>query len=131
MKKPPDRRGYETRDWDFWTVTKIGSGIVAVVILSHFAVGLVLHHYMTKPGNPGASLEREASLPPEPRLQINPAEDLKAMRRDEEAILNSSGRVDRVQGIVRIPIERAIDLTVQRGLPARIRTSQNQGDTTR
>jgi hypothetical protein len=54
---------------------------------------------------------------PEPRLQVAPEVDLAALRAREGLELNTYGWIDRKAGIVRIPIERAMDLTVRRGLP--------------
>jgi hypothetical protein len=54
---------------------------------------------------------------PEPRLQVAPEVDLAALRAREEAELNSYGWIDKQAGIVRIPIERAMELMAQRGLP--------------
>lgn len=56
---------------------------------------------------------------PEPKLQVRPRDDLKALRAEEDALLDHYGWVDRKSGVVRIPIERAIELTAERGLPAR------------
>jgi hypothetical protein len=39
------------------------------------------------------------------------------MRAEEDASLNSYGWVDKEQGVVHIPIERAMDTVVERGLP--------------
>ncbi len=58
-------------------------------------------------------------LPPEPRLQTDPRGDLLKMREDEDRILHSYGWVDRNGGIVRIPIERAMELSLQRGFKSR------------
>jgi hypothetical protein len=58
-------------------------------------------------------------VPPPPRLQTYPFTDLKSYRRQESELLDRYGWVDRNAGIVRIPIERAIELTAERGLPAR------------
>ena len=67
------------------------------------------------------AVEQQNRMPPEPRLQTNPREDLRVMREREEAILNSYG-LDRDTGAVRIPIEIAMKLTVERRLlPARRR----------
>jgi hypothetical protein len=66
-----------------------------------------------------AGLPQRNQLPPEPRLEANPQKDLLALRRQEDALLNDYGWVDRPKGIVRIPIERAIELTAKRGLPSR------------
>ena len=60
----------------------------------------------------------QPQLPPEPRLQISPSEDWAEMLRREQAVLNSYAWVDRSRCIVRIPIERAMELIAQRGLPA-------------
>ena len=58
-------------------------------------------------------------LPPEPRLQVNPRGDLANLRRAEDQVLDSYGWVDRNAGIVRIPIEQAMKLMVERGVPTR------------
>ncbi len=62
---------------------------------------------------------QEHRVPPEPRLQTNPREDLRDLRASEDAILNGYGWVDRNNGIVHIPIDEAMKLTLQRGLPVR------------
>ena len=58
-------------------------------------------------------------LPPEPRLQTNPRQDLHDMRSAEDAMLTSYGWIDKDAGVARIPIAEAMTLTVKRGLPAR------------
>lgn len=50
------------------------------------------------------------SLPPEPRLQIDSKGDLKAYLQREGRILSSYGWVDRKNKVVRIPIQRAMEL---------------------
>ena len=65
------------------------------------------------------AVTHEQRLPPEPRLQTNPREDLADLRRAEDRVLDSYGWVDKDAGIVRIPIDEAMRLTVERGLPAR------------
>jgi|SRR5579875_1597738 len=56
-------------------------------------------------------------MPPEPRLQASPRQDLKAMRTNEDWNLNHYAWVDRSAGTVAIPIEHAIDLVAARGIP--------------
>ncbi len=58
-----------------------------------------------------------ARTPPEPRLEPNPLVPLRRLRAREDAVLTSYGWVDRSAGVVRIPIERAMHLLVERGLP--------------
>jgi hypothetical protein len=58
-------------------------------------------------------------LIPQPNLQVHPREDLKQMRAREDQILSTYGWVDKNKGVVRIPIDRAMDLLAQRNLPSR------------
>jgi hypothetical protein len=58
-------------------------------------------------------------IAPEPRLQTNDQADLEKFRAAEEEKLNSYGWVNKEAGIIRIPIERAMDLIALRGLPTR------------
>jgi hypothetical protein len=55
---------------------------------------------------------------PTPRLQTDDgAQDIADLHAREDLLLNSYSWVDQSQGKVRIPIERAMDLIAQRGLP--------------
>lgn len=56
---------------------------------------------------------------PDPKLEEDERTQLNGIRTAEENTLNSYGWVNQQQGIVRIPIERAMDLLAQRGLPVR------------
>ena len=59
-----------------------------------------------------------ARIPPAPRLEDRPLAPRAQLNAWENAILTSYGWVDPKAGTVRIPIDRAMDLLVQRGLPA-------------
>jgi len=48
------------------------------------------------------------------------------MRAREDEILTTYGWVDRNAGIVRIPIDAAMKLTLERGLPARSENEQRR-----
>jgi hypothetical protein len=54
---------------------------------------------------------------PEPRLEKNERVEINDFRLQEEQRLNSYGWVDQKAGIVHLPIDRAIELLAQRGLP--------------
>ena len=56
-------------------------------------------------------------VPPEPRIQAAPSADLFRMRASEDIRINGYHWLDRKAGTVEIPIERAIELTLQRGIP--------------
>jgi hypothetical protein len=57
---------------------------------------------------PLSALPADGGIPPEPRLELNPHEDLRQLRRKNLRILNTAGWIDRKQGWARIPIEEAI-----------------------
>jgi dsRNA-specific ribonuclease len=59
-------------------------------------------------------VEDKAPVPPEPRLQVKPQEELQEYLRKQQQVLNTYGWVSRDEGKVRIPIERAMELVVER-----------------
>ena len=58
-----------------------------------------------------------ATSPPPPLLQPDPVADLHNMRAQEDQILQGYAWIDQNNGKIRIPIARAMQLLVQRGLP--------------
>ncbi len=61
----------------------------------------------------------ERPLPPPPRLQTYPFDDVKALRKEEAKLLEHYQWINKDAGTVRIPIDRAIELLAERGLPHR------------
>ncbi len=68
----------------------------------------------------------QPEIPPEPRLQDDPAVDLALFREREQKKLSTYAWIDRANGVVRIPIERAMELVAREGLPAR--DAKQKGD---
>ncbi len=60
--------------------------------------------------------EQVASFPP-PQLIVNPGQEEKSTQLKEETELKTYGWVDRRAGVARLPIARAMELLLQRGLP--------------
>jgi hypothetical protein len=91
--------------------------IVAGIVI-HFALGglwsLLQERREPARTSPFAS---PGQLPPAPTLQINAPADLQAFRDSEKRQLETYGWVNRPAGVVRIPVERAMDLILERGLP--------------
>jgi hypothetical protein len=73
---------------------------------------------------PAMALDDSRRLPVEPRLQVHPTLDAAEMRRLEREQLTTYGWVDQQRGIVRIPVDRAIELLAARGLPSRAAAPQ-------
>ena len=60
-----------------------------------------------------------AKTPPAPNLQTQPFKDVYLLRKGEAEKLTSYGWVDKEGGITRVPIDRAMEVMLQRGFPAR------------
>jgi hypothetical protein len=71
-----------------------------------------------------AGLERE---PPAPRLQTQPFKEYYLLQQDTNERLQSYGWTDKANGNVHIPIDRAIELTLQNRLPARTGEAGSSG----
>lgn len=56
---------------------------------------------------------------PTPALQTEPFRDIHSLRQGEAEKLNSYGWIDKEGGIARIPIDRAMEVLLQKGLPVR------------
>ena len=94
--------------------------IVGMVILCLIVVGIFnVLQTVTTTHVSGIRNPNVAQVPPEPRLQPHPAIELQALRQHEDDILNHYGWVDQKAGIVRIPIDRAMDIMARRGFPTK------------
>ncbi len=121
---------YEPRDADTRAVGLVGIGfLIALGLTVVAATVLFLLVTDTVPvlqvPPPGVAISRSAPtpVPPPPRLETQPGQTLEPYAAREEVALNSYAWIDRSQGIVRIPIERAKDLIVESGLPTRPMTA--------
>jgi hypothetical protein len=116
---------HEGSDVNVRGILIFGLGLFVTAAAIHILVWLLFLYFAGREAALGATTyplaaDQQTRVPPEPRLQTNPREDLRQFREQEDAILNSYGWVDRPAGVVRIPIEDAMKLTVKRGLPARV-----------
>ena len=115
------RRGHETTDASIRNLIIFGVGLLLLVIVGLLVSGAVFHYYVGHQGlgPPASPFENDRMLPPEPRLQVTAPKDLEQYKAAQEEILNNYGWADQNAGIVRIPIDRAMDILVQKGLPLR------------
>jgi hypothetical protein len=116
---------HETRDINVFQVSAFGIGLLLSCIVTVFAMWVMFNFLFQREDaknadNPAKAMMNERQkLPPEPRLQAEPKVELKDLRADEDAILSSYGWIDPNKGIVRIPIDQAIDIVAQKGLPSK------------
>jgi len=125
----PDLR-HEHRDVNVWAVGKVGIALILTTIASLLLMFGVFRYLEVRenaaqiPPASAFSINPNA-LPPEPNVMFNEHESTNQqdIRVEEDKMLNGYGWVDQAHGIVRIPIDRAMDLVAQRGLPARPQTT--------
>lgn len=121
---PGGHGGFEERDVSFPPIVMTSLILLAVVLLAFVTMWWLLsfltHKNIERQGPISAvAVEARRAEPPEPRLQSHPLRDLADLRTAEAAVIESYGWIDREAGIVRIPVARALELTAQRGLPAK------------
>src|SRR5258708_34614353 len=130
---------HETSDVNGRALLNAVVTFIVVAIVTHIVLYLMFRYYRgifhgeTNAPLTGIRRSADADVPPEPRLQpfasndsrgvalapaaSTPVTDLENMRRAEEEAQNNPAWIDHGQGRVRLPIEVAKQLIVQRGLP--------------
>jgi hypothetical protein len=120
--RPRPEAGHERSDVSISGIVKFGVGLAIVAGVVHVGLWGLLRFFEAR------EAESEKPLPPmvaanlrrtprEPRLERDPLAPRAAAQAREDAILTSYGWVDRGAGIARIPIDRAMELLVEKGLP--------------
>jgi hypothetical protein len=123
---------HERSDVSVSGVFLFGLVLIVSAVIIHFIVWGMMHYFTKREAQSGRPLPTFVVRPPraqtipEPRLQVSPQEDLQSMRAEEDAILDHYDWVDQQTQIVRIPVERAMQLLTERGLPVQQEAS---GDT--
>lgn len=113
--------GHERKDVDVPALFTIAFLLLLSCIAIFTVVTLMMRYF--KAHEPAVTAGR-ANIPatrskqfPQPRLEVKPGASLAELRAAEDAELNSYGWIDRSTGTVRIPIDRAMQLLLDRGLP--------------
>lgn len=113
-------RGYERQDARAARVLLWFGGLTAVIMIVLAAARGAFDSFSAKYGRPAVTLA-PTSFPTTdesvPRLQVDPSADLARFRSKEDQMLSSYGWHDRAAGEARIPIDRAMTILLERGLP--------------
>jgi hypothetical protein len=121
-------RKHEVSEKRVRNVLIIGGGAAFLLVLSLLVCGVMIRDFAQKRPMQNMQPLGLVSAPnlkplerfPKPNLQIvDDYAERMALYAGQNAELNSYGWIDRSNGIVRIPIVRAMDLILQRGLPTR------------
>jgi hypothetical protein len=129
MDKKPEQAehtgpGHELHDIRLRPIIWAGVALIVLAITVHVGLAWLFDYFTERrtqqegPPVPTAPLAWPRQLPTGPRLQTDPHQDIQELLKAEDAILQSYGWVERETGIARIPIDRAMELLAERGLPA-------------
>jgi hypothetical protein len=104
---------YERSDIDpgviGWIAAGLGVFVLAVPLVMPLVFPQSMHH--VSPASPPA-LSADV-----PSLEVAPSADLQRSRRGDAQFADSYGWTDRSHNIVRIPIDRAVEILSRKGLP--------------
>ena len=122
----PAARTARTKATNAATPTRVGCctpalWLIAVLVVVFFSMAWIFDFYgkVQSLGKPASPFEDARVLPPAPRLQVRTARRAACILRAAGQTAESYGWADEHNGVVRIPVDRAMELTLQQGLPAR------------
>ena len=126
LREEPDNPEivHEESDVNVGAILRYGAGLLAIALVVHVFLWWLMgiyerqHERALTQVYPMAAGQQDR-LPPFPRLQANPQQDMRDLRAKQKALLDGYGWVDKEAGVARIPIEEAMKMIVERGLPAR------------
>ena len=150
-EKSAGNGGFERRDIGAGAVLYFLAGLAVLGVITYFLVNGVYRYLENQneaqqtPVSPLATnaVKDTRHLPPEyngdydrylqknfpsPQLEIDERNQMDKIRQHEAQTLSTYDWIDQKAGTVRIPIERAMDLIAQRGLPVRAQASAQAAD---
>jgi mono/diheme cytochrome c family protein len=112
--------GFEVSDWQFRPVWTLTIASLASLVLAFIVMGAMLFVTSGTLGDQGNQLvpSAEAVLPPAPRLEQNPESDGLRMVAAAQERLETYGWTDDSRAAAHIPIDRAKELLLARGIDA-------------
>jgi hypothetical protein len=119
-RETPPGSTYEHTDANIGVIVRFLVWLAVSALVIHIGLGFLYQLFIdrsviTEQPYPLAT-QQEERLPPAPRLQQFPRNEIYQFRTDENALIERYGWMNRDAGIVHIPIEDAMRLTLERGL---------------
>jgi hypothetical protein len=115
----PSARGYETSDASGFYVSMFALALAVAIAMVLLLLVWLFGRFeaSAERGDPLQSALADDQVPPAPRLETSSGAALSEFVTREDKDLATYGWIDRRQGVVRLPIDRAIELLAERGLP--------------
>ncbi|HED66497.1 MAG TPA: hypothetical protein ENJ09_13205 [Planctomycetes bacterium] len=117
----PGEAGFEARDAKIRPLMIFGIGLT-ILSIAAFMISRSLQHSWNEEVDARSAphpLQEKRPTPTTPLLQPTTRVDLAEHRAKEEELLHGYGWIDSQNDIVHIPVARAMELVLERGLPAR------------
>jgi hypothetical protein len=113
----PNGAGHEHREVDVrFIVVSLIVLLIGTFLVCLLTIGIFRYFHNTY--LPPQVTYTQPLLPPEPRVEEKPYLQLQNLRILEDHVLSSYAWVDQNAGTVRIPIDKAIDMVAEKGLPS-------------
>ncbi len=116
-KKNGHGGGYEKQDVGFRFAMTFVVGLIAAVVVALIITAWFYRLLLPSPPRQEQVDTAPRRLPPAPVLQADPARDMQKYRESENLKASSYGWVDQNKGIVRVPVQRAMEMVAEQGLP--------------
>lgn len=113
-------KGYETSDVNGRRFAYFMTILAVTTILCAFVALFAYQYRRAEPKNDPVAIVpvmEQRALPPLPRLQERPQIDIEAFREAENQRLTKYAVIDKTAGIVQIPVDRAMEIIAEKGLP--------------
>jgi hypothetical protein len=115
---------HEESDVNVGAIFRYGTGLAVIALAAHLFLWWLFGVYERQQNGRQTQAfpivaGQENRRPPAPRLQDNPQQELRDLQIKQRGALEGYGWVDKEAGIARIPIEDAMKIVIERGLPVR------------
>lgn len=115
---PEDFQGKMGENWDdeihvagvYWSAVAVAAVVAVAFVLCWFMMGPPLDYFVEEPRLSPLAEANERQLPPQPWLQPKPEVEMDELLEQMAEATTTYGWTDELNGVVRIPVDRAMDL---------------------
>ena len=126
---PASNRTHEAEDVNLRSIFFYGVALMVGMGVVFGVVTWMQYAYLGAPPRlaqpPSYTTAPNVTLPPQPRFEEIPGANLEALRTREDVLLDNYGWINQEAGTVRIPIQRAMELLLERGFPVMPEDAEN------